>query len=589
MALIPGNGGDGAATAQRTEFDISCYQSPGTPEATTGNNASAAIPSASQLAQTLANILSTQSAALAVQIDYKDAGGAIVHSQIGGGAYPALTSVASGPIFGGTVDVASTFASINPVWEAANMVFAGANTTAQTATVKRYTYTAVAGGEDTLTQLSATDAGAGGTTITVVDPGTTTPAAAAQKYNVVKSLDAAGAVSIEAYNADTGAEVDISAGIPASWTLCNDAATTEAEKVVSDFIEYFEPLTERVVSFEVPGGYTLEQGYAVVSTSNLGVTNTLTRGFGAHPNANDQINDWRDFLADNYTGAWTNVGAIVTGVIPVADPYPVSLIATVSTELNFNSGAATQIVVDEEYESVRGDLTANIVVGTVNTNTGLTGGNGLTVGAATTGQPDILTLSSTFPGWVQPDRVVSRVNDLDPGPGEFIEYGVTPISVDPAAVGGAVNFTVTGNRVDPTANNVDILATLPGFTTLTLQQRDFVGGSNRIGYRFFRAEWDYDIAISDSGTTAAAPTKAVRCGETEFTDLAGAPIAEPDEFAGCGTYEYLRSLGLISGLLPSYADDAAATIAGLTAGQQYQTDGSGAAPLDVAGIVMVKQ
>lgn len=38
----------------------------------------------------------------------------------------------------------------------------------------------------------------------------------------------------------------------------------------------------------------------------------------------------------------------------------------------------------------------------------------------------------------------------------------------------------------------------------------------------------------------------------------------------------------------AYADDAAAGAAGLTAGKLYRTDGTGAAPLDTAGIVMVK-
>jgi hypothetical protein len=39
----------------------------------------------------------------------------------------------------------------------------------------------------------------------------------------------------------------------------------------------------------------------------------------------------------------------------------------------------------------------------------------------------------------------------------------------------------------------------------------------------------------------------------------------------------------------AYADDAAAGVAGLTGGDMYVTDGTGAAPLNVAGIMMVKQ
>jgi hypothetical protein len=42
-------------------------------------------------------------------------------------------------------------------------------------------------------------------------------------------------------------------------------------------------------------------------------------------------------------------------------------------------------------------------------------------------------------------------------------------------------------------------------------------------------------------------------------------------------------------LLQQFADDAAAGVAGLVLGDLYQTDGSGAAPLNVAGIVMIKQ
>jgi len=41
--------------------------------------------------------------------------------------------------------------------------------------------------------------------------------------------------------------------------------------------------------------------------------------------------------------------------------------------------------------------------------------------------------------------------------------------------------------------------------------------------------------------------------------------------------------------LPSYNDDAAAGVGGLATGQLYQTTGAGAAPLNAAGIVMVKQ
>ena len=50
-----------------------------------------------------------------------------------------------------------------------------------------------------------------------------------------------------------------------------------------------------------------------------------------------------------------------------------------------------------------------------------------------------------------------------------------------------------------------------------------------------------------------------------------------------------QSLFSIVTSLTAYNDDAAAGVGGLVAGQLYQTTGTGAAPLNAAGIVMVKQ
>ena len=51
-----------------------------------------------------------------------------------------------------------------------------------------------------------------------------------------------------------------------------------------------------------------------------------------------------------------------------------------------------------------------------------------------------------------------------------------------------------------------------------------------------------------------------------------------------------QKLNAISGIgVPAYADDTAAGTAGVQAGSIFQTDGTGAAPLDAAGIVMIKQ
>jgi len=61
-----------------------------------------------------------------------------------------------------------------------------------------------------------------------------------------------------------------------------------------------------------------------------------------------------------------------------------------------------------------------------------------------------------------------------------------------------------------------------------------------------------------------------------------------DNIGGALNYEFLMAdNGFYLKNLPAYADDAAAS--GLSAGYLYQTDGTGASPLDVAGIVMIKQ
>lgn len=47
--------------------------------------------------------------------------------------------------------------------------------------------------------------------------------------------------------------------------------------------------------------------------------------------------------------------------------------------------------------------------------------------------------------------------------------------------------------------------------------------------------------------------------------------------------------GILLTGIPAYDDDTAAGVAGLVAGAVYQTTGLGAAPLDAAGILLIKQ
>ena len=51
----------------------------------------------------------------------------------------------------------------------------------------------------------------------------------------------------------------------------------------------------------------------------------------------------------------------------------------------------------------------------------------------------------------------------------------------------------------------------------------------------------------------------------------------------------IKPNGVINEVLPAYQDDSDAGANGLITGDRYQTNGAGASPLNVAGIVMIKQ
>lgn len=68
-----------------------------------------------------------------------------------------------------------------------------------------------------------------------------------------------------------------------------------------------------------------------------------------------------------------------------------------------------------------------------------------------------------------------------------------------------------------------------------------------------------------------------------WTDGSAGRVLQTD---GLGEVSWQNSA---TGTLPAYANDATAGGAGLSTGEYYQTDGTGAAPLNVPGIVMIKQ
>jgi hypothetical protein len=109
------------------------------------------------------------------------------------------------------------------------------------------------------------------------------------------------------------------------------------------------------------------------------------------------------------------------------------------------------------------------------------------------------------------------------------------------------------------------------------------GGSNiLIGTSADVSDATGDNAIAIGSSAIAAPD-AIALGNsaTATTGQFSIPAAITDiQFPGAT---------IMTAPLAAFDDDAAAGLAGLTTGQWYQTTGSGAAPLNVAGIVMIKQ
>jgi len=333
------------------------------------------------------------------------------------------------------------------------------------------------------------------------------------------------------------------------------------EKQINDFVEVISTVVP--FSIEVPADYTLVRRYFVDVIMSDGSVVPFNRTAGAQTTAAAQATEWATVFTNSagIDGTWTANGtAIEANLDTVSNIYPVSIDISVSATLGFNnSQSPVETVPLLEYEQTNLDLTATVNLGTSHPNNGPSNNSGITPGASTAGSPDTITLTSSYGGWIAPDRFIVQVNDLDDGPGEFIEFNLTPDSV--VGVGGNTDFTVTGNRIDPNAgvNNVDVIATYEnGITTVQAQQRDFSGGTNRVGYREVIAEWDYSVAVTSG--SGGEVVKLIRCGEDDFTDMAGNPVDTPAEFAACGTNQAINAKCSDNTLADYLSDDPAVDI-----------------------------
>ena len=87
-------------------------------------------------------------------------------------------------------------------------------------------------------------------------------------------------------------------------------------------------------------------------------------------------------------------------------------------------------------------------------------------------------------------------------------------------------------------------------------------------------------------STYALPNSVTVGDKLVGTDVSSTPSDQTQNFT---VQSIINLVGSATLTLPAYDDDTAAGAAGLTAGKLFQTTGVGAAPLNAAGIVMIKQ
>lgn len=125
-----------------------------------------------------------------------------------------------------------------------------------------------------------------------------------------------------------------------------------------------------------------------------------------------------------------------------------------------------------------------------------------------------------------------------------------------------------------------------------IQVRDIDAATSAINSEFEIKASDLFVTLGTSGLSqtdqlniSSQGSSGMRFG-TETIGVQDYFCFQPSTaFAALRNWQYI----FVSPLFPEAADDAAAGAAGIVTNQMYQTDGTGAAPLNVAGIVMIKQ
>jgi hypothetical protein len=141
---------------------------------------------------------------------------------------------------------------------------------------------------------------------------------------------------------------------------------------------------------------------------------------------------------------------------------------------------------------------------------------------------------------------------------------------DTSALGGGIGLTII-NQDDATGDTAFIESTYEG-TSISLNTTT---AANTISMDNTIVEAKFDDFSNVSGWILESAGVSLKA-----EDVSGVPFQ---------TVLLVKPTTVNISTLPDYDDDTAAGVGGLTTGDMYQTTGSGSSPLNVAGIMMIKQ
>ena len=179
------------------------------------------------------------------------------------------------------------------------------------------------------------------------------------------------------------------------------------------------------------------------------------------------------------------------------------------------------------------------------------------------------------------DATIKNISNAD---FEF-EADIIDIAGNVGNPGNVLSSLGTGNGVQWVDKGSGTTNYIPLFTN----GPDVVIGDSIIKqYGVFEVEVEQSLLVDDAFEVMGEAIFNDDVTVTGATFSAGSLSARQDAIEITNQIDASDGKVFINGL-PSFADDAAAGLGGIASSRLYQTDGSGAAPLNVAGIVMIKQ